>query len=276
MEAAGASAPGSLAEQLLLLPPPAGILAAAATWGTILLSFWAWPWWDKAFKAEACDRSVSLLHSLVAAALGLAVEYYEPPTCEVGGGVWYRGAVQITMGFLVVDGISMLVVDVWKGWRPTDHLMLLHHSLILCGLGCGVFFDMAVWFCAANLINEGSTPFTLVFWYLNHTGQKDSKLFVVNGVVLVLTFFLFRMLFIPYSYYQFVQLDRCSGRDGLKGWLFALMTPGYACIFALNAIWFTKLVRGAAKKVCELCTGRGGSASSEAAPPYEAVSGTKD
>jgi len=162
---------------------------------------------------------------------------------------WLKYLLIGTMGFFVVDGISMLVVDVWKGWRPVDHLMLVHHSFILLCFGCGVFCDLAVWFCATLLVNEGSTPFLHVFWYLNITGQKDSKAFMVNGCFLVLSFFLFRMVFIPFNYYQFVQLDHCSGREGLKGWLFWLMNPFYVFIFLLNLVWFVKLLRGAFKKL---------------------------
>jgi len=159
----------------------------------------------------------------------------------------------MSIGFFIVDLISMLVVDVMYRWRPVDGPMLFHHIFILLCFGCGVAFDLGLWFLATLLINEGSTPFLHVFWYLSYTGQKDSTKFLVNGLFLNFTFFFCRMVFIPFSYRQFASVSYCSGRTGFEGAMFWLINPFYACIFALNVLWFVKLIRGSIKKLLSTC-----------------------
>merc|ERR1712176_1647129 len=114
--------------------------------------------------------------------------------------------------------------------------------------GCAV--DVGVWFGSALVINELSTPFLNIFWYLGHIGKKGSLAFKVNGLLLALVFFLSRIVYIPINAFQFYMLGVClNSKNASYKWGGYLMCLGYLAIYALNAYWFLKLMRGALKSL---------------------------
>jgi len=75
---------------------------------------------------------------------------------------------------------------------------------------------------------------------------------------MVFTFFVSRMLFIPYSFYQFASLDFCIGRGSDIEWFFWCMIPNYFFMFGLNTFWFVKMVRGSLNKLKGIDDGAAG------------------
>lgn len=236
-------------EQWLLLPLPAGIFAAAGIWSILLLLAWACPFWSTPLKVQAADRVLGTIHAIVATGLGLMAELYVQPVCFGSNNIWMVGAVQLTAAFLIVDGMSMLVIDVWQRLRPVDTLMFAHHIVTLTCLIVGTMYDFAVWFLVAFLINEASTPVLHVLWYLQYSGRKETKAYVAVGVLMVLVFCCCRIVFIPYLYYQFAATHFCREANGLRAWLVWLPNPFFVAMWLMNLYWFTKLIRGAVKKL---------------------------
>eukprot|EP00933_Yihiella_yeosuensis_P038917 TRINITY_DN32864_c0_g1_i1.p1 TRINITY_DN32864_c0_g1~~TRINITY_DN32864_c0_g1_i1.p1 ORF type:complete len:159 (-),score=18.80 TRINITY_DN32864_c0_g1_i1:307-747(-) len=122
--------------------------------------------------------------------------------------------------------------------------------------GLGSEMDIAVYFASTLLINEASTPFMSMMWYLTYSEQKDSTAFLVNGIVFTLMFFLCRVLFIPFNIYQFASIGFCTDMDkmiphptALDKYAPYIAVCGYIFILTLNLIWFRKLLMGAVKKL---------------------------
>jgi len=107
-----------------------------------------------------------------------------------------------------------------------------------------------VWFGGTLLINEWSTPCVNIFWHLTYTNQTASRLFMANGIALLVLFTVCRMLFIPYSFYQFSSQGFCfSSANPNYSWAAPLMMAAYAILMGMNTVWYVKLVAGAAKKL---------------------------
>jgi len=238
----------------LQMPIHQALVISVAGWACVLVIIWALPFLSLEFKQQGADRLMSVVHSVLATILGVLAEVCATPAC-IEGDSWVRGPMMMIIGYLAVDLASMLVCDVWQGWRSVDSSMVLHHVFILAMFGLGVFFDIGVYFAAALLINEASTPFMTLMWYLTFSGRKETPLFLVNGVAFALVFFLCRIVFIPFSFYQFASLNFCSpgGSDwtSMRMRCAPIMAAGYAAIFALNLMWFKKILMGALKKLLQ-------------------------
>lgn len=224
---------------------------AVGGWACFLAAMWCLPVsWE--FKQQGADRVMSTVHALLTALQAGVVELCTDPECTVGHS-WVKLPVIIFLGYLVVDFFSMLICDVIAGWRSLDVSMMAHHIFIFCMFTAGYTADIAMWFASTLLINEASTPFMSAMWYLTYSDMKSSKIFVINGIVFVLVFFLCRIAFIPFSFYQCATVDLCSrGSDAvtfLQRSAPRILLVGYILIFLLNAMWFKKLVYGAMKKL---------------------------
>jgi hypothetical protein len=236
-------------EMWLAMPVWMAIGIPALGWAMVLLAFWVNPWCSTEFKRQAADRFLSTVHALVTGMLGLCVEVFTEPQC-MARTTWVGALFLVFLGYLAVDLVSIIVCDLWKGWRPLDKPMLGHHVFILTFFTLGFVKDVGVWFGATLLINELSTPFVNIFWYLNYTGRKESQAFKVNGVFLLLAFFLFRIVYIPLNFWHFIASGLCQNSANSEykhlSWL---MVVGYASIYVLNLTWFSKILRGALKAV---------------------------
>ncbi|EJD44180.1 hypothetical protein AURDEDRAFT_114429 [Auricularia subglabra TFB-10046 SS5] len=91
------------------------------------------------------------------------------------------------------------------------------------------------------LMFEASTPFLNIHWYLLKTGRGGGKLAMINGVFLLTSFFLARIIYGTYvSYGFFSTLYEVRER----------VPPAYVYVYgisnvvlnALNWIWFSKMV----------------------------------
>lgn len=231
----------------LAMPVSLAVGVAALVWSIVLLSFWVNPWCSLDFKKQGADRYMSMVHSIVTGFLGLFVGSFTTPQCT-SRSTWVCAPFLLLLGFLAVDFISMCICDIWQRWRPIDKGTLAHHICIMLLFICGYVEDVGIWFGSALLINELSTPFLNIFWYLQYVGKKESNAFMINGFALLVAFTVFRILYIPFSFYQFQARGFClQSTNHAYQSLAWVMGAGYIGIYALNMSWYIKLVRGALK-----------------------------
>mmetsp|Transcript_58362 Transcript_58362/g.94417 ORF Transcript_58362/g.94417 Transcript_58362/m.94417 type:complete len:291 (+) Transcript_58362:90-962(+) len=237
----------------LEMPAYQAVGISAVVWGCILALIWCMPFLSLNFKQQGADRTLSLMHAPLVTALGIFTEMCAVPACKEGPS-WVKGPMLVSLGWLIVDMCSMVVCDMWKGWRGVDMSMLVHHVVGLVIFGLGVTFDFGVYVGVTLLISEASSINLTVMWYLTYSGRKNTKLFLANGVVFLLVFFLCRVAFIPYMFYQLATLDFCNSGASLGEMSMRAQGPhmtlaALVFVFCLNLWWFRKLVAGAAKKL---------------------------
>lgn len=229
----------------LFVPMPYGIIASAFVWALMLLLTWASPSLTWEFKQQHSDRIVAAIHAVVSTVFGLIAEFGTYAQCTVGRS-WTITAIQMTIGYMVVDLVSMLVCDVWKKWRTADPLMFAHHLYVIVFFWIGGVFDVSVWFFVIGMINEASTPL-LSAMFIVKSFDSQSKWLMPIGMSFTVMFFLCRILFLPYSYYQYAALGFCDGGSPAQAMSAAMAKPAYAFIYGLNCYWFYRTILGAMK-----------------------------
>ena len=133
------------------------------------------------------------------------------------------------------------------GNKTADMSFLFHHFLVGISIAASVHYSFVTWILAVLLFNELSTIFMNCRWFLLALGHKDSKLYVCNGVLFVLAFFLCRVLFLPFVFYFYATKWGLCWSVPVPTVLRTLSALNFPILWVLNLVWFRKLVRGALK-----------------------------
>lgn len=106
---------------------------------------------------------------------------------------------------------------------------------------------------AAFLMWELSTPFVNVRWLLAKMGRDTSRLYVANGLAMVVVFFLCRNVWGTYCSVRFFQATQAELDSPRPGGFSAGGIWGYrianVSLNLLNLYWFTLMVRKAAAQL---------------------------
>ncbi|KAF8061418.1 hypothetical protein HT031_004509 [Scenedesmus sp. PABB004] len=200
-------------------------------------------------QADWDSRLPSTLHAVVVVALGLwslavAAEFADAPG---------------TPGVLRTSGLSFAVVGLSGGYFAMDLALLaghpaiasaemvLHHGLALLSLATAAQARVAHVYLLAVLLSEATTPCVNVRWWMDKAGRRDLAAYKVNGLCLLLVWGVARVAaFAPFAAHVAANFDHLAGIP-LHALLLLLGVP--VVLFALNTLWFVKIVRGAIKLV---------------------------
>ncbi len=90
-------------------------------------------------------------------------------------------------------------------------------------------------------------------WFYDITGQpRGSKQFIRNGLLMILAFFLGRMIFIPYFYYKIFSVWSHPQRRAVGNLVCSVMTLSAGILDILNVYWFFKILKAAATLLLKL------------------------
>lgn len=155
----------------------------------------------------------------------------------------------ITNGTLSILSTGKMGIPSFVRYLISHKLMVFHHlfigsyglvviSYLRGGLGDCVFSFM--------YMMELSTPFVSFRGILSIMGLKESKMYVINGLVMVVSFFwcrIFLMPYVCYYYSQVVNLPFFEAFWGLpRGCKISIMA-----LFLPQLYWFRLMLRGAIK-----------------------------
>lgn len=167
------------------------------------------------------------------------------PYSSIFGYNAYSGFVlAITIGYFIWDLIVCLLYI-----RLFGAGFLLHAFAALYVFSVGLFKPYCLPWLPAFLLFELSTPFVNVNWFSSRlpAGTVPDKLVLINGVLLLVTFFLVRIVWgfyavglVAYDMYRVAHLASWF-------WPFSILTLNIS-LDVLNVFWFTKMVAIAKKK----------------------------
>lgn len=212
----------------------------------------------KVYAAEASNKILATLglgatnaNGVAAAAKRSKAEGDSGAAAVVNGGA--GGALDeipsISNGSLSILLASKLGTPSFLRYLITHKLMVFHHlfigsyglmviSFLRGGLGDCVFSFM--------YMMELSTPFVSFRGILSIMGLKESKMYVINGLVMLFTFFWCRVFLMPYVCYYYSQVVNLPFFEafwrlprGCKISILALFLP--------QLYWFRLMLRGAIK-----------------------------
>ncbi|XP_006641181.1 TLC domain-containing protein 3A [Lepisosteus oculatus] len=188
---------------------------------------------------SSCDNVMTDRHWLATYFVWFAMSYMAYDLYAMYLSHWYRFRVK---GHEEYKEHSFRTVN---SFVRREFLLVLHHIVLLTILlPITLFFrrDLGDFFVGCLFTAELSTPFVSLGKILIQLGLQDCLLHKVNGVVVLLSFFLCRILLFPYMYWVY-------GRHyGLPLYSAPFHLPlscnlGTLCIMAPQVYWFVLLCR---------------------------------
>lgn len=163
-----------------------------------------------------------------------------------------RSLIQFCLGYFCVD-LTFCMLD---SEMRKDKLSTLHHTLAVIGAWMAVCHEgVAMYWVILPITTEFSTPFVNVLWYLMFIDYpRHSKLFIVNSLLLVITFYACRILTIPYHWiamYHYVYWspsENVAWPIGIQCWIMM----SYLAMDVLNVTWAYRIARGCCKQIKSL------------------------
>ena len=211
-------------------------------------------------RAELATRAVAMLHAAVVACgagslvffrrndSNLVVDNMLDPFSWPSFVTYNEDAIFyacVSAGFFIADFILCVVQFQEQGWQFVIHSLAGLSGCLFCLLyGEGLLYLMLL------MLFEVSTPFLHIRWWLIEYGFKDGILYVINGLILVVTFTIFRLIIgIPVLAKMVYELHTAPERDrhGVPMRAIFTMAPIVMCI--LNSIWGLLLWKGLLKAV---------------------------
>lgn len=209
-------------------------------------------------KMSVNEAFLSTLHALWCCAIGFATlfagdAYTEPSVCVGPSPDWRRMCLLLTVGYFLHDLQIEVTAGSGKGGKP-DPSMIFHHVFITVTWALALHFDMFTWFMCTLLLNEASTPFLNLRWYLAQRKRNSGQLYVINGISLVVMFFVCRVVLIPLLAYVAYLHNFCYVPDmaGVRLAMVGMFVFNWIAHYSLNVFWFYKLARGALKTLASL------------------------
>lgn len=93
---------------------------------------------------------------------------------------------------------------------------------------------------------EISTPFVSLRSMLSKMNLKESRIYLINGLLMIVTFFIFRILMLPYIFYWYSEVINKPFFVSING-LPRSCRIGMCILFLPQYYWFYLMIRGAIK-----------------------------
>ena len=137
--------------------------------------------------------------------------------------IWVH-CLDIIRGYCFYDNLLILY------YNPYNYQMLIHHVLLFIGSYNNYIFKYPLWM-AQGLLSEISNQFLYFGWFLIKKNLNNTLLFQINAVILLILFFIFRIL--NFSSFSFFIFQHCGIFENL------IFLP----ITLLNYYWFYLLFK---------------------------------
>ncbi|CAN1312650.1 TLC domain-containing protein 4 [Linum perenne] len=180
-------------------------------------------------KMEWNNRGFSTFHAIFAALLSLHLvlvsdlfkEDDQDGMMIDNYSVLSNSGLGISVGYFMTD----MAMIIWYYPVLGGVEYLLHHGLSLLSILLAILSGNAQIYILMVLFTECTTPFVNLRWYLDVAGQKNSQLYIYNGVMLFLGW-LVRTIF-PVGFYTVVTVP--------------------PMLSMMNVLWFWKIAKGMVK-----------------------------
>jgi hypothetical protein len=149
----------------------------------------------------------------------------------------------IFLGYLMADSVNLL----WylKSWPGSGAYVWHHGSALLCWGVMRVRGHVHM-NAVGLLLCEGTAPFVNGRWFLATLNMKDGLLYMINGVILVLSFFLLRVVLMGWVFLRTLVVLRTPFL-ALPTSSQLIVVFGVCVGYPLQLVWFKKLAVGCYK-----------------------------
>ncbi|GMY10389.1 TLC domain-containing protein 4-B-like isoform X1 [Fagus crenata] len=206
---------------------------------------------SSAVKVEWNNRGFSTIHALIVAFASLYLLLLSDVFDENSHGELMINRTStlsdtlfgISLGYFLSD----LAMILWHFPALGGLEYVLHHVLSMFSIFLSLMSGQGQIYILMVLFSESTTPFVNLRWYLDVARQKNSNLYVCNGIALFLGWLVARiLLFIFFFAHMFIHFDQVKKIFPL-GFYDLLVVPPVLAI--MNVFWFWKIARGLIKTV---------------------------
>lgn len=145
----------------------------------------------------------------------------------------------VCTGYFLWDLVICLWYLRWSGWG------FLGHAFFSCLILLLSYAPAYQYYLARAFMIEASTPFVNIHWFLTKMNFTNSNLLLINDILLLVTFFIFRVVYAPLVAAEFVNLSLTHGKVAIN----TIIIPATVFMNVLNIFWFYKLVVIAINKI---------------------------
>ncbi|XP_031405909.1 TLC domain-containing protein 4-B isoform X2 [Punica granatum] len=148
---------------------------------------------------------------------------------------------RVSLGYFLSDlGMIFWHFPALGGWE-----YVLHHGLSMFSIFLSLMSGQGQIYILMVLFTESTTPFVNLRWYLDVAGQKNSKLYLCNGILLFLGWLVARIiLFIIFFIHMLLHFDQVKQIFDLGFYSLLVVGPILAL---MNFFWFWKIAKGLVK-----------------------------
>ena len=152
---------------------------------------------------------------------------------------------QISLGYFIGDFIVVL----FDPHLRKDFSYTAHHMAGIIGLSLGLYHQgKFMFFIVYRMLAEASTPFLNAFYLFRMTDSKENYLYRFVSWSMLITFFVFRIVVIPWHWYELLSAVLHPAAPQIIPIFFRFwLGTNYLAFDVLNIFWLRKMVRGAIK-----------------------------
>ncbi|KAM0950608.1 putative TRAM/LAG1/CLN8 domain-containing protein [Dioscorea sansibarensis] len=204
---------------------------------------------SKAHQTEWNNRGFSTFHAILAAAVSFYLlvvsDLFKDNFLDVPM-IGRKSVVSDAMfGVSIGYFLSDLAMILWLYPALGGKEYILHHGLSLYSIFLSLLSGKAQAYILMVLFSEITTPFVNLRWYLDVAGQKNSMLYLYNGIALFFGWLAARILFFIYLFtHMYLHFDQVKSIFPL-GFYSLLTAPSLLAM--MNLFWFWKIFKGMVK-----------------------------
>lgn len=202
--------------------------------------------WEKVRRYQAAGLIPSTIFILVSVPMSLWVLLFDNELNQVrvsGSTPMSMATISIAFGYFIYD--TLIILNHLKVDGPA---LLTHGVLCLITYGLAAMFEVYHAYGPVFLLFESSTLFVNIRWFLVELGLKESRLYVINGLLLVAVFGGVRIVYglaASASFWADTYAAALSG--GLPTPIILWYATSNLSLNGLNIFWFSRILRGALK-----------------------------
>ncbi|OVA12389.1 TRAM/LAG1/CLN8 homology domain [Macleaya cordata] len=204
-------------------------------------------------RIEWNNRGISTLHAIFITVMSLYLVFFSDLYSDrrLAGLVTFRSsplsnfALGVSVGYFVSD----LAMIFWLYPALGGMEYVLHHLLSLIAVAYSLVSGEGQLYTYMVLISETTTPGINLRWYLDTAGMKRSTAYLINGVVIFLTWLVARVLLFVYLFYHVYLHYHQVEKMHTFGLLLVFVVP--SVLATMNLIWFGKILKGLKKTLAK-------------------------
>lgn len=203
-------------------------------------------------RAELATRIVSIVHAIITSVVSFLL-ILKDPIVSINNPSDFSGwpKLELTSPMatnLCLYSLSYFVADFMLCsilFKENGFPFWIHAAIGCASSSFAAFGQFGHVFVGPLYLWEGSTPFLNIRWILAEYGLKNNPIYILNGLILIIAFFTFRLILgIPLCIKIIMSLNDEEHQNSLDIKIRVIFSLAFTCTMILNSVWGYGLLSG--------------------------------